>query len=279
MDEKFYYTFPVNSKLGKAFMDFCKECHKADQKADRYARRMGALFYYSEPSAFAGGVSTLCFDEKGDAGGKHPRRSVDDRVWRYVTTINGDKCYEPNCRQVMGCSMVDTRFVPSDTMTMVWQKSVSPWAQVKHLYSRAKWAELAGIALTGDAGNDDKLLDAALGDKQFRQYMLFTGDDLKPVPKKGRSLPLMRAIKAERERMALPVVTLEPLAKLLEFDMEGHQPDNSTFGSFIYRDYFYISVSCRCDADGLEPIPALRYNYQLDTMKFVAAHNVYDDYQ
>ena len=63
MANRYYYRFDTSSALGKKFRSFWNECNKAERAAEVFAKKVGAVAYYSSPSAFAGGVAAVAFEE------------------------------------------------------------------------------------------------------------------------------------------------------------------------------------------------------------------------
>jgi hypothetical protein len=69
---------------------------------------------------------------------------------------------------------------------------------------------------------------------------------------------LRKAIKAEKDRVALPVITVEEVFALLECDVPKEDPERSAFLYnmvtpifFVHRDKFYIGSQCPCLVEGL----------------------------
>ena len=83
---KYYYEFSLESEAGKNMLDFHNACIMAEQKAEEWAKNMGAKGYYDDPHYFAGGVTAVMFDKK-------PSK----RVWKEAGKVNGETIYVLNC--------------------------------------------------------------------------------------------------------------------------------------------------------------------------------------
>jgi len=83
---KYYYEFSQESEAGKRMLDFHNACIMAEQKAEEWAKKMGAKGFFDNPHYFAGGVTALIFDKK-------PSK----RVWKEAGKVNGETIYVLNC--------------------------------------------------------------------------------------------------------------------------------------------------------------------------------------
>lgn len=90
---KYYYRFPSECKEGRALRSFHHACQKADQEAEKYAKKVGALAYYNSQEAFAGGVSCVSF--------KDPK-TVNVNIWRFVGERDNEKLFMPNVNDTVG---------------------------------------------------------------------------------------------------------------------------------------------------------------------------------
>jgi len=257
---KYYYKLPVDSSTGVQLEKFFFSCLKAEQAADKYAASMGAVAYHSHPSAFAGGVAYLVFPKRFDEKTGKEETITDREQWRYVQTLNGEDCWEPNCQQRIGCLVFDDkRFMPSDTATRIYRKKLSTWAEVRNIHTTEQWKQLAGIKLKGTEEENRKALDTALQDKTFVVYTEFFGwQKPKKHGKPGIPQSLRRAIKAERMRMRLPVVPVERLYSLLHAQIidADNNTDTCTPVFFKYNNYYYIGIDFLCKAEAMEEIPS-----------------------
>lgn len=248
---RFYYQFLSESELGKKFMHFHHECVRAEEFAERYAKKMGALSYYSQPSAFAGGVVCVEFGKK-----------VDLEMWRFVMEVDGHQYYEPNCLAIAGCVPYDERFVPSDTSSRIYQKKLCAFDDVQQFHTLKEWATIARD-LCGDKEKDTMAVCEILKDRKFLQYIDYTGTQ-KPKKKGNKvSRALQRAIRAEQQRMKLPVIPMSSLYDLLQADTSGDEPDEPTTPTFFsHGAYYYISLNYPCNHSDLQAIAQQKYTYQ-----------------
>lgn len=261
MSNKYYYKFQKNSEVGKQMTKFWRACQLADFSADRYAKRMGALFYYSEPTAFAGGVSYLVFDNT---------KNVDIEQWRLADTIGNDKCFEPNCYQRIGCSIVQKGFKPSNTATIYYQKEQKSWEEVKKIYSLKQWASMINLPLSDDEELNESLINKHLSNKQFLQYIEYYNSSDVNLKGNKTSRGLRRAIRAERERMNLPVVSADKLYNILKADLSNRVQEEVTPLFFIYNEEYYLCVNYPCVADGIENIHEAMFIKNMNMAKYYA---------
>lgn len=161
-------------------------------------------------------------------------KEPDPEVWRRKDF--GDfVAYEPNCRAVNGLLPVDdARFVPSDTWNRIYSKDT--------------------IEKDG---------------KKFYAYVEFCGDQ---KPKRGKSPGALRkAVKAERLRLALPVVRIDRLYSILGFQLpkDGKEMGKAAKGTvtpvfFVQGDHYYIKAQCECGAPDLEPVTSKVFSQHKD---------------
>lgn len=78
---KFFYQMPIESTAGRRLTDFWHSCISVERLADKYAKRMGGQYYYSDPNYFAGGVAFISFP------GNKPQ---DPTIWREVGVQHED---------------------------------------------------------------------------------------------------------------------------------------------------------------------------------------------
>ena len=84
---KYYYSLPCYTKQGNALRSWHRACVKADERAEEYAKRVGAKAYYNSTDAFAGGVVALSFAEP---------EKVNQNVWRFIGERDGEWLFLPN---------------------------------------------------------------------------------------------------------------------------------------------------------------------------------------
>lgn len=259
---KFFYEFSEASTLGKSMFKFHHACVKADEAAENYAQKMGATAWYSDPSAFAGGVNCLEFDE----------RKLDRQMWRPVEKINGHTCYEPAVSVVAGAIRIndDMRFPPSDTRTRTYAKTPCGWQEVRQFYTMRQWAAMIGYRLTGDKEADGKAIIAQLQNQKFLQFMEFHGEQQPRRKENKLSRAFLRAVRAEQLRMHLPVVPVSELYQLLQADVtaidEKDNPSTPTF--FLHNGSYYVALAYPCQHPDLHAITSQRYIYAKNMMKF-----------
>ena len=255
----FFYECSASSELGKKISRFHHACLKADEAAENFAKKMGAKAYYSDPSAFAGGVNCLEFEEF----------LVDKQMWRPAEVVNGVQCYEPAVNVVAGAILIDDieRFRPSDTRIRIYAKQPVGWEQVRQFYTMYQWAARIGYQLTGDKEADGKWIIEQLENRKFLQFMEFYGQQQPSRKGNKRSRAFLRAVRAEQQRMRLPVIPVQELYHILQADLpvgDGSadaekEPSTPTF--FLYQDSYYIGVSYPCHHRDLQPITKQRYTY------------------
>lgn len=254
---KFHYELFIDSKTGKRLTDYWHSCISAERNADRYAKRMGGEFYYSDPKYFAGGVSYISFPKN---------KPADPGVWREVGTqyadgsfvsamspnyqgalAEGDVVYfEPNISKKMDrVEIPNQEYRPKDTFDCVHGK--------EPIERDGKWY-LPCLRF---------LYDEEIG---FRH-------DLKGGHQpRVASRTVRRAIKVELQRLRLPGVKVEPLLNLLGAEWlpkdlsDGKRvktPDTTpTF--FPLDQHYYIGCDYECKADGLRALTPQQYRTAQD---------------
>lgn len=287
--QKYYYRFDASSQLGKKFRSLWNECNKAERAADVFAKKVGAAAYYSSPSAFAGGVAAVVFEE-----GK-----ANEKLWRSAgRTDDGEELWEPDVKQRNGVLVLPRRgFRPSDTATRIYSRRMSSWQEVKGLNTLREWAAMAGVEMPIISGKNIPLDDQAkdmtkealekvekkVNEKMekeiFCQYIELYRDDAIPVdpkhPKRKTPLYVSHSIHIEKERLLLPVVTVDRLYALLEADQSADKPDgdkpklvqNVTPTFFEWGGRYYIGIEYPCKAEGLEEIEQGVYQVKMTTLR------------
>lgn len=256
--EKFYYTCDTNSRVGRKLRSFWRTACHAAERADDFARKYGAVSYITPDQFFMGGVDYLEFDHKPDL-----------RVWRKrVHSADGIDEYEPNCMCRADVLIIpDDRFQPFDTWNRTYSREHLSWEQARQKKTLKEWAAIVGYTLTDDNEADWDYVTSQLHNRFFVPYMEFFGE----LTEDGKSIPqtLRRSVRAEKDRLALPVVKTETLLLLLGCQMP--QPDNNkkafpvsveTPQFFQYGDTWFIQSSQPCEADGLHPTNMADFNYK-----------------
>ena len=256
--EKYYYQFSADSELGKRMFRFHHECLKAEEAAEKYAKRMGAMAYYSQPAAFAGGVVCVEFS---------PEKTVDADQWRFVMEVDGHKYYEPNCMVTAGCMFYDERFIPSDTHFRVYQRIPCGFNEVQHLHTLKEWAAMAGYVLTGHKPYDEKEVIERMKDKRFIQFIDFIGHQLPKKKQNKTSRALLRAIRAEQQRLRLPVIPMAMVYDMLQADITRDPEEPSTPTFFAYKASYYICIDYPCKHPDLQTIAKPVYVFNMNMMR------------
>lgn len=279
MEKSYYfYSCDINSKVGKKLRSFHHRANCAAQRADDYARKYGAVSYIPPVQFFEGGVDYLEFDHEPDP-----------RIWRKRFNADNRTQYEPNCMyRAEILAVPDERFQPSDTWNRTYSREHLTWEQVSPRFPLSYWARIAKYQLTGDKDKDMVAVDAKLSSCSFVPFIEFYGSEPAPasdaaapaatVPSgspagKKKSVPnyLRRAIQAEKDRQALPVVETEWLFALLDMADLPTDPDerkaflaNLETPLFFYyagNDRYYIRCQRPCKAEGLHETTAPDFNH------------------
>ena len=294
MANRYYYRFDTSSALGKKFRSFWNECNKAERAAEVFAKKVGAAAYYSSPAAFAGGVAAVAFEE-----GK-----ANEKIWRSAgRTDDGEELWEPDVKQRSGVLVLPRRgFKPSDTATRIYHRRMSSWQEVKGSMMLSEWAKMAGVEMPNISGENaagmhgesegadkddlraalekvERKVNEKMEKEMFCRFIELYRDDEIPVdpnhPTRKKPLYVSQSIRIERERMLLPVVTLERLYALMEADRSGDNPtdgkpklvQNVTPTFFEWGGRYYIGIEYPCKADGLEAIMEGMYQMKMTTLR------------
>lgn len=275
---KHYYQCDMYSTIGKQLQKYWDCIIRAASRADDYARKYGASSYEAPVQYFEGGVDYLIFDHTPDL-----------KVWRKkITDAEGTDLYEPNCMYRSDVLvMPDDRFHPSDTWDKTYSKEHLAWKDAKQLKTFDQWAAIAKLKRTDDREADMKALDQLMSRYTFVTFLHFYGDEPATVPDaspsgsrfpqgraagrtaaararaaaSGKNAPdcpqwLRKAIRAEKDRQALPVVEIYPLMAMLDMrpSTTGRSVTlNVTPQFFLYGETFFIGTEYPCHAEGLHP--------------------------
>lgn len=269
-----YYRVTKNSDMGKDIFRLLHECHKAEVAADNYAKSAGAVSYLEETNVFEGGVSFLIFDKD---------RKVDSGVWRSVGTVSGEECYEPNCHTQMSAAvLMDRNFWPSDTSTEIFEKHERTFSEVFGLCPLAHWAKVAHYELRGTEHlrEDIQYLQKYFENTSFVKYMQFSSEDgadtkspigkkLKVKDKKAaarRNAELRKAIRMERMRFNLPVITMGRVLNTLQAETSEIKKQQMEFTPMFFPegDSYWVSMQFTCTNKLAERINAETFNYHVN---------------
>jgi hypothetical protein len=282
---KYYYKLPALSETGKRLRKFNSQAILALRRADAYAKRMGAVAYHSSNDAFAGGVAFLIFE-------KEPNPTV----FRVATKIDDELCYEPNVKLDSGVVVVKKNELPKDEPDCLYDRSkLLSWADVCDRYSLATWAQTANITdadkMTEDALREE--ITKRMKDRNFISYLRIS--DM-PVPdlvqsrqlRKGARVHLRavrpsvkvasRAVTAERQRMALPIMSISSLLDILTGGNTTVAAECGTTPIFFeWQRNWYIGVDVPCDDNkDMQLIESSAFTFMLNTKKQTLAREAAD---
>lgn len=278
---KFYYKLSTRTESGKRLRKFNSQAILALRRADAYAKRMGAIAYHSSNDAFAGGVEFLVFD-------KEPNLAI----WRAATKVDGEVLYEPNVKIDTGVKMVNKNQLPTDEPDCIYNRNkLLSWSDVKPHYSLATWAKTANIyrATTMSETELWTEVNKRMKDRNFISYIRFSDmpspDLLKKAPRRStEKKPTVRlvrpsvkvasrAVTAEQQRMALPVMSFSSLMDILTAGATDETSKcNTTPIFFEWEKVWYIGVDVPCDGNpDMELIDANAFTFALNTKKRVLA--------
>ena len=281
---KYYYKLPALSETGKLLRKFNSQAILALRRADAYAR-MGAVAYHSSNDAFAGGVAFLIFE-------KEPNPTV----FRVATKIDDELCYEPNVKLDSGVVVVKKNELPKDEPDCLYDRSkLLSWADVCDRYSLATWAQTANITdadkMTEDALREE--ITKRMKDRNFISYLRIS--DM-PAPdlvqsrqlRKGARVHLRavrpsvkvasRAVTAERQRMALPIMSISSLLDILTGGNTTVAAECGTTPIFFeWQRNWYIGVDVPCDDNkDMQLIESSAFTFMLNTKKQTLAREAAD---
>lgn len=286
---KYYYKLPVLSETGKRLRKFNSQAILALRRADAYAKRMGAVAYHSSNDAFAGGVIFLIFE-------KEPNPAV----FRVATKIDNEFCYEPNVKLDSGVVVVKKNELPKDEPDCLYDRSkLLSWTDVRDRYSLATWAKTANIndadKMTEDALREE--ITMRMKDRNFISYLRIL--DM-PTPdlvqshqlRKGGRAHLravrpsvkvaFRAVTAERQRMALPIMSISSLFDILTGGNTTVAAECGTTPIFFeWQRNWYIGVDVPCDDNkDMQLIESAAFTFMLNTKKQTLAREAaeFDEY-
>ena len=282
---KYYYKLPALSETGKRLRKFNSQAILALRRADAYAKRMGAVAYHSSNDAFAGGVAFLIFE-------KEPNPTV----FRVATKIDDELCYEPNVKLDSGVVVVKKNELPKDEPDCLYDRSkLLSWADVRDRYSLATWAKTANITdadkMTEDALREE--ITKRMKDRNFISYLRIS--DM-PAPdlvqsrqlRKGSRVHLRavrpsvkvasRAVTAERQRMALPIMSISSLLDILTGGNTIVAAECGTTPIFFeWQRNWYIGVDVSCDNNkDMQLIESAAFTFMLNTKKQTLAREAAD---
>ena len=256
---KYHYQLLIDSKTGKLLSQFWHACIKCEQEAEKYAKKMGGLYYYPDTRYFTGGVSFISFPDN---------KPSDPQMWREVGVQHKDGSFtEARSKDYKGAQQ------PGDVV--YFEPNVS---------KRIEWIEIP-TKESRPADTFDCIHSAIppieRDGKWWIQCCHFIYDE--PPGRSGNNLrvasrTVRRAIKAEVKRTKLPVMRVEALLNLLGAELfqkadggaNGRGTTvNSTPTFFAFEGRYYIGCDYECKADGLVAISAQTHKTYQD--RFVIA--------
>lgn len=260
---RYFYRFDASTELGKKFRSLWNECVKAERAAESFAKKAGAKTYYSSPSAFAGGVECVSFEDGVQ---------VNTKLWRSLgKDADGLEQWVPDVKYRSDVMVLPRKdFKPSDTATRIYDRRQMSWAMVRHMHTVAEWLEMAGMKPGGDREKDAVRLDEQMEQTRFVKYIELYRDDEIPVdpthPQRKAPYYIRESIRIERARLQLPVVRTERLYHLLQADQSVAMKDGKptvvhdmTPTFFEYNKRFYLGIDYPCGAEGLTEISSKAY--------------------
>ena len=276
----FCYSLPVTSPQGRLMEAFWHQCIKADRAAEDYAVRYGATQYEQPVQYFAGGVDYLIFD---------PERKPNPNIFRLRhITPDGDELYEPNCMYSNELILLpDADFRPSDTWDRLYGQKPVAWADASHTKPLTYFAAMANYVLSGKKDIDRAYLDSKFKDSYFLPYILYySPDSSTPAPsstakKSAASRALRQAIRAEKERVRLPVIRTEALFSILGIkepetrrQIRKFTRTEPSINFFFVQDRVYIRSSHECTGADLTRVqPSTYANWQAEAERLAEQKN------
>ena len=282
---KYYYKLPVLSETGKRLRKFNSQAILALRRADAYAKRMGAVAYHSSNEAFAGGVAFLIFE-------KEPNPAV----FRVATKIDDELCYEPNVKLDSGVVVVKKNELPKDEPDCLYDRSkLLSWTDVRDRYSLATWTKTANIN-DADKMTEDVLREEITKRMKDRNFISYLRISDMPAPDLVQSRQLRngsrvhlravrpsvkvvsRAVTAERQRMALPIMSISSLLDILTGGNTIVAAECGTTPIFFeWKRNWYIGVDVPCDANkDMQLIESSAFTFMLNTKKQTLAREAAD---
>lgn len=230
---RYYYRFDFSSALGKQFRSIWNECTKAERAAEVFAKKVGAETYYSNPSAFAGGVECVSFKDTS---------KVNQKLWRSLgKDVDGYEQWEPAVSRRSGIMVLPcSDFRPSDTATRIY---------------------------------DRRIVEDKEGHPSVKYIELYRDDYQKKGSRSKMPYYVRESIRIERARMTLPVVSVERIYRLLQADQTAAvkngrptvvQDTAPTF--FEYNGKIYVGCDYECHADGMQTVGIDAYVQAKETL-------------
>lgn len=239
MNTKHYYRCGALSASGRRLADFSARAHKAALAAEEYAKAHGAVAYVQPVEFCEGGVEYLEFNA-----------DPDPKVWR-KRVFGAHALYEPECFVRSGLVALARGCTPEAD----WRRDYSPdglsWSQVRGSRPLADFAALIGYRPAGVHADDWLAVERALADKVFFAFAEFYGKQPEPC--------LRRAVEAEKQRRALPVVGFDDLFDALGIAADRYRADVAP-AFFLAGDAFFIEAASECDGPDFIPVSKAEFD-------------------
>ncbi len=239
----YYYKCAADSPTGARLKSFAEEAVSADDAAEAYAAKYGAVSYVQPAQYFAGGVDFLEFAEAPDPG-----------VWRKLENINVD-VYEPNCMTNLDVAVLNTdEGIGSLPCGSPILSGVLTLEEAFPLFPPQIWAKKIGYKLTGEKRRDLNKLKERLKGKKF----CLVANLEKPASSSPEQFK--EAVEAECVRLRLPVVDVRLLVDVL-----GCWPDRRVVAMDVTPTFFnagstfYVHCKLKCSSPDLEVISEAEY--------------------
>ncbi len=247
--KKYCYKFDYKSPRGVKMRAFWRQAQHAEKEAEKYASRMEAAEWASDPNFFAGGVAYLFF-----------KRTPDERIWRVAQKVDGEMGYEPNVIQRQMLVRVPHGMTPSNTWRDVYKQRPLSFEQVKDRYDIKRWCKVFGLSDSEDEQVLWAKVEKLAAPCDFFEMVRISPASSMDVNMKGEPKPSRiqrRAVKAQQLRQQLPVVPVASLYKLMDADMSVQHGDKrigATPTFFYYFGKFYFCSDYPCKGEDLKEI-------------------------
>lgn len=222
--KNYYYKFSTTTKFGKAFLKLWRLCEKAEKAADKFAQKVGAVTFYPQDSAFAGGVACVAFKDNVCPKPDH---------WRSIgKDADKQEQWVPNVKQRIGTLVVsNAKAMPGNVANRIYGKRPTVNQQ---------------------------------GQLVLQYVELYRDDEASKSRSRGYKLSraAKESIRIEKERLTLPTVSVMSILNLLQADMtNGKGSDGKavimkivTPTFFKYSQQIYVGCAYPCKAEELKEI-------------------------
>ena len=242
--KRYYYRFAMTSGLGVRFRGFWNECQRATKAAERFAKKVGAKFFWPDTKMVAGGVDWVVFPE----GAK-----VDTRIWKMDgKDDDGEVLWVPDVKKRRGVCVVPVGGkVPAHTANRIFDR-------------KAKGDGGAAAYGEGDNGGRDES-----GGTRWGYTEIYRDDDAARSEDKRykMSRAAKESIRIEKERLLLPRIGVADLLRVLKADVMADVPMDDrlhavqifTPDMFEWKGSYYMSIDYPCRDEEMEEIKQETY--------------------